>query len=467
MLLKYNYRAAFLIVASVTLNACQSPDLSKLKQAPYSVLNTITGAHAEKNFSMATTDVNAPMPLGEIIDGSLASKNKGSDFLSILQYALDTDPNIITARRNIEAKLAVVEANRAQKDFQVGSTLYGGIEDITDNTKGLALSVDASRLVFDGGKLDFQINLALFDAVAARQSLSASVDERAYELCRIWLELDKYRTLQEQIDKRLAVLDPLIVQLEQVAKAGIGDVSKVTAAQRTVSSIRVEQTSIAEELAQAELEFANAIGSVGKEILFDYEYISDMIPKKIDSSLVQSSPILLSQYANYQGAMARVNSLKAKRGFDIGFELKAMRPLAGSGYDSDESVGLVGRKTLFNGGLLESQIKEAEYLVKSRASQIKASYRQGARTIQTAQQNIESMDKAILLARENAKLTAEEIVYLRQQLVIGGSTLDSVLSAEARLYQAESREINFLTEKYKSNLLVLSSLGLLSKSFGF
>ena len=63
-------------------------------------------------------------------------------------------------------------------------------------------------------------------------------------------------------------------------------------------------------------------------------------------------------------------------------------------------MGLVGRKTLFNGGLLELQIKESEYLAKSRASQIKASYRQGARTIQTAQQNIESMDKAILLARE-------------------------------------------------------------------
>ena len=136
-------------------------------------------------------------------------------------------------------------------------------------------------LVFDGGKLDSKWNLALFDAEAARQSLSVSVDERAYELCRIWLELDKYRTLQEQIDRRLAVLDPLIVQLEQVAKAGIGDVSKVTAAQRTVSSIRVEQTNIAEELAQAELEFANAIGPVGKEILFDYEYISDMVPKKL------------------------------------------------------------------------------------------------------------------------------------------------------------------------------------------
>ena len=77
------------------------------------------------------------------------------------------------------------------------------------------------------------------------------------------------------------------------------------------------------------------------------------------------------------------------------------------------------------------------------------------------------MDKAILTARENARLTSDEIVHLRQQLIIGGSTLDSVLSAEARLYEAESKEIILLTEKYKSQVLVVSSLGLLSKAIGF
>ena len=48
-------------------------------------------------------------------------------------------------------KLASVGATKARKDFQVGTTLYGGIEDVTDNTKGMALAVNASRLVFDGG----------------------------------------------------------------------------------------------------------------------------------------------------------------------------------------------------------------------------------------------------------------------------------------------------------------------------
>ena len=117
--------------------------------------------------------------------------------------------------------------------------------------------------------------------------------------------------------------------------------------------------------------------------------------------------------------------------------------------------------------MLESDIKEAEALAEAKLSQIKASYRIGARSIQGALQNIESMERAILVAKENAKLTADEIAYLRQQLIIGGSTLDSVLSAEARLYDAESKEITFLTEKYKSQVVILASLGLLSNAMGF
>ena len=206
---------------------------------------------------------------------------------------------------------------------------------------------------------------------------------------------------------------------------------------------------------------------MSNEIIFDYDFINELVPEKVDNNLVQNAPNLLSQYASYQATISRRESLRAKRGFDVGFEVRAMRPFAGSGYDSDESVGLVGRKTLYNGGLLESEIEEVEALAKAKEAQIKATYRQGARSVQTAFQNIASMEKAILIARENAKLTSDEIIYLRQQLVIGGSTLESVLKAEATLYEAESKEIKFQTEKYKSKLIVISALGLLSKSLGF
>ena len=77
---------------------------------------------------------------------------------------------------------------------------------------------------------------------------------RALQLGAAWIELEKYQKLSVLIESRLGILDPLISQLEKVAQAGIGDVSKVAAAQRTVAGIRVEQTRIAEGLAQAKLE---------------------------------------------------------------------------------------------------------------------------------------------------------------------------------------------------------------------
>ena len=468
------FGTSVLFVAISLLPACQAPDFGKIKPSfdqikdvPDNLFSKSASSLFAKNNKSAGVQNDSPIPLAEILDASLASKNQGSDFETSLKYALTTDPDIIARQRDIEARSAAIVAKRAKKDFQVGTTVYGGVEDITDNTKGVALSLNASRLVFDGGELDSQINAAEFSLEAARMDLLALLDQRASELCYTWLELEKYKSLETQINRRLAVLDPLIDQLEKVAKAGIGDVSKVTAAQRTVSAIRAEQTNIAEGLAQSELEFLNAFGSLNGDISFNYAFLTNLVPNEINDSLVQSSPLLKSQYAGYQASLASVNALRAKDGFDVGLEVRAMRPFAGSGYDSDESVGFVGRKTLFNGGMLESEIKEAEALAASKLSQIKATYRSGARSVQAALQNIESMEKAILIAKETARLTADEIVHLKQQLVIGASTLDSVLQAEARLYDAESKEIILLTEKYRSEVLIASSLGLLSSSLGF
>ena len=76
------------------------------------------------------------------------------------------------------------------------------------------------------------------------------------------------------------------------------------------------------------------------------------------------------------------------------------------------------------------------------------------------------MDRAILISKNSAQVTADEIIYLRKQLIIGGSTLDSVLAAEARLYDSEAKEINYLAERQKSQLIILSALGMLSAAVG-
>ncbi|MDB3861707.1 TolC family protein [Paracoccaceae bacterium] len=451
-------------ICSFFVASCQSSNFTFENSNPLSfvkdskIINFVGGNNKVKQAKTPTK------PLSDILRHALVERNDGTDFITVLSSALEKDPVLISQKQIYESKVSAIASSEARKEYQVTSTIYGGVEDITDNTKGLALGLNASRLVFDGGQLNAEIASKTFQAEMAKLDLQAATDSRAFALGEIWLELEKYQELQKQIDERLAVLDPLIGQLEQVAQAGIGDVSKVTAAQRTVSGIRVTQTNISEGLAKAQLEFANAYGSVQETISYDPEIVRDLIPDTFSDELAKKSPLLLAKYANYKAALENLKIVEAKNEFNIGLEARAMMPFAGSGYDSDESIGLVARKTLFNGGMRESEIDEAEAVANSALAEVESAYRQGVRAINSAQQSIESMDKAIVLARENAKVTSDEIAYLRQQLIIGGSTLDSVLSAEARLYEAESKEINFRTNKRLAELLIVSSLGLLSSA---
>ena len=245
--------------------------------------------------------------------------------------------------------MAGIDTDEAQKDFQIETILYGGIEDVTDNTKGLAVSFQASRLVFDGGMLEAKIASKRFDAKAAKLDLVAAINRRAQHLGKIWLELEKYQKLQQLVDSRLDVLDPLIVQLEQVAEAGVGDVSKVTAAQRTVSAIRVKQSTIAEGLAQAQLEFDNAFGILSQKISYDPSFVSNLIPKNIGDKELQNTPTVLAQYAGYQSNLSKLSAVLAEDEFSVAFEAKAMVPFAGSEYSSDESIGLLVERRFTTG----------------------------------------------------------------------------------------------------------------------
>ena len=92
-------------------------------------------------------------------------------------------------------------------------------------------------------------------------------------------------------------------------------------------------------------------------------------------------------------------------------------------------------------------------------------YKEGKRSVEAALQTILSLDQALALAEKNSLNAREEIDYLRKQFVIGQSTLDSILNAEARLYEAESKEINLSAERRFAELLILGGLGELSEVF--
>ena len=458
-------RSACLMATVVVLTGCQSnvfklPSLDLQKPEP-------SRTELPQIPALDTSDTDmAERSLSNLLKGSNAKVDLEKGFAAAMRSAVKSDPLVLEAQQEAITLGAKLDTTMGLKDFQVSGDVYGGVEDVTDEIAGIALALNAERLIYDGGRLDARIAADKHAKEAAAQETLVTMNERALVLARYWAELERYDALNALIESRLLILDPMIEQLERVAEAGVGDISRVTAAERTVSTIRVTQTNIAERREQARVAFLNSFGALPQYGAFDYKMISSLVPKSVKSELVVRAPGIQAAYATYLSAEAKLADAKKRDGISLNFRARAQRPFGGSEYGSDETVGLVLSKPIYRGNMLASEIKGAEAVVENSVARLQALYREGERTVRAAYQTIESMDKAMDLARESARVTKAETRALRKQLVIGGSTLDSVLSAEARLYDAEAKEINFLAERRSAELVILSALGLLTDAVG-
>ena len=451
------------------LTSCQMTDLAKNS---FGLTSSLVDGVANNVGSEGSAQQADPKSLDKILllkDVSAHASpkiNVDAGFSKAVSSAVRSDPKVQMAKAEVLKRQARLGVTKSQLDFQFSGTFYAGVEDVTDEANGLAAVLNASRLLYDGGQVLNAVSADEYAVQSALEWYKATLNKSAFEVGSAWVELERYQMLNTRISDRLAVLDPLINQLEVIADAGVGDATQVAVAQRTVSLIRVTQTDVEDRLAQAELDFVRLLGSLPGSAFFDAAAIAEALPIKAASDMAMAAPDLLAHYAAYLNALSSLDAVKARNSFTIGLESKVQRPFGQSGYDSDESIGIVVRKTFYNGNKFSSEVKSSQAEVDRQEASVKDAYRLGKETIESSMQNITSMEKAIRMSRSNAKALNDEIALLRKQLVIGQSTLDSVLSAEARLYDAEAKEIDFTASKRISQLGVLSAIGSLSSVVG-
>jgi outer membrane protein TolC len=455
------FRIFLLCMSAIVLIACEK-----------TVFPLLTG-----NTSASSTDTDpnkkleglppTTLSLEELTENRRMKVLVDAGFIKAILQATDQSPDVLAAENEVAASRAKLSTTEAGRDTQFKATALGGVEDLSDETAGVAAILTANRMIYDGGILEAKIDSDRFYSRAAEQAYLAVRGERAFTLSRSWIELEKYQSLKDLIDSRLSVLDPLLVQLEKIAAAGVGDVSQVAQAQRVVSTIIVAETEVSQGYEQAKIAFLNDFGRLPVKARYPAALISKQVPTSTVKQISETSPGLMSKYWAYRAAEAAVVATKAQDKFSIGFEVKVQQPFGGSGVGSDESFGLALSKSFYQGDKLQSQVRRAEATAQVSAAQVTATYRKGELMILAARETIKSMDEAILLAKTNAQSSREEIEYLRKQLIIGGSTLESVLSAEARLYEAESKEIVFIAERRKAESTILAISGRYSGTMDF
>ena len=145
-----NIFSVFLIFCiSVFPAGCRAPNVDKFKEGSKNLFELPKKVFI-KDKKLASKVSNTVVPLQDIIDSSLAPVSMASSFESAIKGALNADPQVTALRNSLDGRLASVEVVEASRKFQLSSALYGGIEDLTDNKKGIALVLNGSRPVLSG-----------------------------------------------------------------------------------------------------------------------------------------------------------------------------------------------------------------------------------------------------------------------------------------------------------------------------
>lgn len=447
---------SFLLSASTVLVACEKVDFPLSNNT---LLFPNEAGVSDKNANESRSIIE----LDALINNSHSKVDVNAGFIKALVQALKQDPAVAAAKNESKASLERLRFTKTGGDTKIGATVLAGVEDITEKTAGVAAALNASRMLYDGGRLDAKIDADTFYSKAKEQAYLAKHGDRARVLLHTWIDLERYQELKILIDSRLSILDPLMVQLEEVATAGVGDVSQVASAQRTVSSILVAQNEVSDKYEQSKIAFVSSFGALPSKVRYDAAWVAAAVSDSPASQLAEKSPGLLLKYWAYRSSEASLVAVKSLDNFSVGLEANLQRPFGGSGSGSDESIGFIVSKNFYRGDQLESQVKQAEATAQVLAAEVGAVYRDGELALLTAREMVKSMDMAIALAKLNAASSREEIEYLRKQLIIGGSTLESVLSAEARLYNAEAKEIGFIAERRKAESSIAAATGHLTR----
>lgn len=387
-------------------------------------------------------------------------------FPKAVAMAVLADPETRAARQTIYAGGAGVSEVQAALKPQVSGRLYAGVQDATTGDTGAAATLTLSQMLYDGGETKALVSAAELRHQAAFQSYRAALNASALSATTAWIDLNRYAQLQNQIVRRLDVLNPLIAQLEQVFSAGVADATAIASAKRQINAIRVTEADIAQQYMGARDRFARIFGASPASTTYDASLIRSRAPRSISEDAVLRAPETLAAYLELQAAKSDLVALKARGGFDVGVEAQVVEPADGNAADRDASIGLVFRKTFYDGNRLKSQIAGAEMNVARQTDLITASYdraiEQGRRNLQA----VKTLRRSAELAREDAEIAGQEVELLRQQLSIGQSALEQVLAAEARLFSAQAQQINFNADSDLAQVALLANLGQLADVIG-
>ena len=365
----------------------------------------------------------------------------------------------------LAAEIAILDAQReaeivaTAKGLQVNSTIQAGSMSLVDEKNGMLGSLNIDKLVTDFGQTDARTLQANVNIEIAKLNYLSVVEK---QLLTAGLALNAWESGYEVINltfSKQVLAEPLIENLRRLAVAGQIDATQLAAAEQQFAQLELTKVRSMEAVKKAEIIINKFFNKTPDQLKIDLQELENFTSKLSKIKPIQSVTYRIAQQRKAAADMTLLVHKTSDKGSVVA-RSKLDIPAADN-METDATVGIVYSKILRDGGRhekitnqLEAKIRLAEADMLSAMVEVK-SKDADLRAVKTIVKSSNALRTDLI---NNLQ---DQISQLEDQLAIGTTSFNELLSSHIELYQLQREEIESFSELRRVNLELIAVSGLL------
>lgn len=407
-------------------------------------------------------------PTGQLPAFDAAPASLG--LLDAVRLAVDWHPTIRDAASIVLQREGEVDVSRAGYLPQLSAGVNAGRQ----GERGYAqiLSLDASQMLYDFGKVDRTVESA--EAIARRDqaSLLAAVDDVARRVAQAVIEVQRYQTLHEIARSQVRAIDE-VAQITRL-RSNLGASTRLDPIQ---AQVRFEAAQATEQQLATQLEiWRTSLRSA----------IGTSLPARLDADAPGALetacelkapefarvPMVMMAEADRVAATAQAEFARARKRPTItlngGLNHAVQGELsAGMNQRSESRLTVNLTAPLYQGGALDAQERAALHALDAARARVEAArvgiYDEWLRALDDARG---LRARLVVLAAREQNVIATRALYREQYLALGTRSALDLLNAEEEIHQAAFDFHNAAHDLRAVQISCLAAAGRLRAQFG-
>lgn len=404
----------------------------------------------------------------EVFSNNEAVLKSDKNFVDAIRLVLQRNPEIAQSVSVLASQRENIDIARSQyyPKLSVGIST----SNLTNNSSGQFLNLDASQVVYDFGKTSSDIDIEKAKFWVEQTKLLISIDDIAYEVASIIIDIERYRQITNISKQQVLGIQRILNIANMRAKAGIASqadpIQALSYLQSTQSNL-IAQNSLLEQYQQR------------LSILLGFN--SSIIDWKIPvESLVESSNLYVDPQFNtipdIISAQAEILVARAnKRHVDLSryptFSIKGTLSQALNQQESNidrklnSSVLFEATSSFYQGGAISAKSRSASYIEEAARSKINILQMDILDKILTIQEDIKNKQSQIGILRSKQETTVKTRELYQEQYKLGTRSVLDLLNAEISIHSASIELESAKYDIYKSLVQFIKVTGRTRKAY--